>query len=163
MLFTNKTVSNLSYLFSFFYIYWFLATMDLHAQEQARTDSLPAFRDTLILSKFDTVKINTSKIIIETEPMTKKYKRLSAGPGIGLLSFYGDIRSGNIGDPNSNRFAFSFDLNKEFSSKFDLGIRFITGKLAGNEFSDEFRNFESKLNSVSFNLIYRFFSSNIPD
>lgn len=158
MLFTNKTVKKFNYLFACFCVYWFLFVIKVQAQEHARADTLPAFRDTLILSKFDSSKIKTSKNSTEAEPIIKKNKRLSAGPGIGMMNFYGDIRAKNLGDPNSNRFAFSFDVKKELASKIDLGVHFVTGKLAGNEYSKEYRNFESKINQFSINLIYRLFS-----
>ncbi|MBL4655580.1 MAG: hypothetical protein JKY33_07145 [Bacteroidia bacterium] len=70
------------------------------------------------------------------------------------MSYYGDVRARNIGDPNSNRYAMNFMLDFPISKAMSFSISILNGKIAGNEISAPYRNFESHLKSASFLIKY---------
>lgn len=77
------------------------------------------------------------------------------GLGAGLMTFYGDVKEKNIGDPNSFRFGFNFSITQPLSQSLGFGLSVLYGKLAGNQMLTN-RNFETKLTNVGLNIIYSF-------
>jgi len=125
------------------------------AQTPPANDTLPAFKDTLIMSNLETDEQEViTPVIAEESDKPEKQRSFYAGLATGLMSYYGDVRARNIGDPNSNRYALNFMLDFPISEALSFSISILNGKIAGNELSSPYRNFESHLKSASFLLKY---------
>lgn len=93
----------------------------------------------------------------KSESIPSKEYRPELGIGLGYFSFYGDVRTTDSRSMFASPIVYSFYAARRITDALDLGLRFSTGKIIGNETGpDRYLNFQSILHTGSAYLAYDF-------
>ncbi|MBA2582173.1 MAG: SPOR domain-containing protein [Bacteroidetes bacterium] len=81
----------------------------------------------------------------------------TAGLGIGILSYFGDVGSASFKNPMTSRLGYQFLASTRLNSFFDINLHFLVGKVEANERSFERNlNFQAEIRSSGLSLSYNF-------
>ncbi|MBN4066072.1 hypothetical protein JYT51_01920, partial [Candidatus Amoebophilus asiaticus] len=101
------------------------------------------------------IKKNTKDEKEDKEEKEKVRKMPVIGVGVGLMSFHGDVKEENIGDPNSYRYGLDLKVRQPVAGGLGIGLSLLYGKLAGNQMSTHL-NFETTVMGGGLHLVYSF-------
>ena len=79
------------------------------------------------------------------------------GFGIGMLNYYGEVKSNNSKNPLVGRYGYSVYFSTKLNKYLDLGLHFLTGTLSSDERTvNRNLNFKTKITTAGIYLLHNF-------